>query len=248
MTALKRLLLRMPRAYAAARRAWVLARFLARRAHEPDFAVFGWWPERNGLFLDVGANGGLSALSFRVHNRRAPILSIEPNPAHEPDLRRLRRLLRRFDYRMVAAGEHDGTATLHVPLLGATPLTGEASLDREFVADGRSVDYLPEARGRSVRIAEVEVPVRRLDDLGLEPDYVKVDVQGFELPVLRGLMETLARRRPVLLLEDSAQTPEIRALLAPLGYAPFVYRGGRLDPYDGRPTVNLFLLPPELVP
>jgi FkbM family methyltransferase len=247
-TRLKPLLLRSPRAYAAARRTYVLARYYARRPHEPDFALFGEFPERTGLFLDVGANSGLSALSFRVFNRTAPILSIEPNPTHEPDLRRLRRILRRFDYRIMAAGEENGTATLHVPLAGEVALTGEASLERAFVEEGTSVDLAPETAGRAVRIVEYEVPVRRLDDLTLDVDYIKVDVQGFELRVFRGLLETIERRRPIVLVETSLETEKIRDLLAPLGYSAWQWDRGTLRAYEGQSTVNVFLLPADAAP
>lgn len=247
-TRLKPLLYRHPRAYAATRRVYVLGRYLARRSHEPDFEVFGRYPDRDGLFLDVGANSGLSALSFRVHNKRSPILSIEPNPAHEPDLRLLRRLLRRFEYRMMAAGEENGTATLHVPMAGGVALTGEASLDRAFVADGTSVDLTPEVAAGPVRIVEHVVPVRRLDELELDVDYVKIDVQGFELRVVRGLRQTFARCRPLLLIETSAETAAIEEELAPLGYSAWALRGRDLVAYTGQSTVNVLLLPPGAAP
>jgi hypothetical protein len=65
--------------------------------------MFAHWPE-DGLFLDVGANVGQSAMSFRIFNRQARILSIEPNPDLEPDLR-IVRLVGRCDYLMVSADE-----------------------------------------------------------------------------------------------------------------------------------------------
>jgi len=51
--------------------------------HEPDFAFFERFSDESGLFLDVGANAGMSAVSFRIFNKCAPILSLEPNPIHE---------------------------------------------------------------------------------------------------------------------------------------------------------------------
>lgn len=82
-----------------------LMRFLLRKPHDPDFAAFAKFPDRPGLFLDIGANIGQSALAFRVFNRRAPILSIEANASHEAELRLVRALLRGFDYMICAAGE-----------------------------------------------------------------------------------------------------------------------------------------------
>ncbi len=39
-----------------------------------------------GLFLDVGGNNGMTAAGFRKINHTYDILSIEPNPCHEPAL------------------------------------------------------------------------------------------------------------------------------------------------------------------
>lgn len=83
-------LMRWPPAYKWARRIFMLTHFAARQPHEPDFSVFATSPS-TGLFLDVGANSGMSALSFRIYNRRMPILSVEANPYLEPDLRFLKR-------------------------------------------------------------------------------------------------------------------------------------------------------------
>src|SRR6185295_11356708 len=51
----------------------------------------------------------------------------------------------------------------------------------------------------------LEVPVRRLDDLDelLDPpvDLLKIDVEGYEGPVLRGAEKLLARARPALFVE-----------------------------------------------
>src|ERR1700761_7284863 len=53
---LKIALTRFPRLYRLARRPYALFRFLAKEPHEADYAVFALFPDRDGLFLDVGAN------------------------------------------------------------------------------------------------------------------------------------------------------------------------------------------------
>ena len=236
---MKLLVARSPTLYVAARRARALALYALRRPHEPDFAAFALFPERDGLFLDVGANLGSSALSFRLFNRRSPILSIEPNPFHERDLRFVKRLLHNFDYELFAAGAARGEATLHVPVYKGLALTGEASL---LEPDGRPW-WAQEQGVDGVETQSLRVPVRPLDELGLSPDFVKIDVEGAEEAVLRGLTETIQRARPVLLLERSNRADVVDELLKAAGYTAHVYDGERLQPFGGERVTNVFYLP-----
>lgn len=239
------MLLRWPRAYRVARLVHVLARYLARRPHEPEFAAFQKFRSHAGLFLDVGANVGQSALSFRLYHGGS-ILAIEPNEFHEPELRLLRRLLRRFDFLILAAGEASGVAMLHVPTVRGVPVTGEASL---LQGEAERSDWLRRQFGRGdlrdFQVVQRQVPVRRLDDLALAPSFVKIDVEGYELEVLRGLVETLRRHRPILLVERTRRTPAVSRFLADFRYEAFVYRQADdgLEPFRDQPSRNLFYLP-----
>jgi FkbM family methyltransferase len=215
-------LTRSPRLYSLARRPYATGRYVLRRPHESDFAAFALF-EGDGQFLDVGANAGMSAFSFRIFKRRSPIVSIEPNPFHERDLRWAGRIVRRFEYRLWAAGSEDSTTTLHVPVFRGVPLTTEASLIPEEVSGSPSLrDRLGDRiDGPDFRIVAREVPVRRLDALGLDPAFVKLDVQGSEFDALLGLRETIARSRPVVMIEACGR--DSYELLAEHGYDAYAY-------------------------
>src|SRR3954467_5533242 len=75
--------------------------------------------EPQGLFLDVGANDGISVLSFRSLNVLAKsyrIISLEPNTMHEPALSAISASDPHMTYRMVAAGAAADRLTFHVPI------------------------------------------------------------------------------------------------------------------------------------
>ena len=55
---------------------------------ELEFHAFRVLPSIARLFLDIGANDGISARSFRLFNKTASILSIEANPCHAAALER----------------------------------------------------------------------------------------------------------------------------------------------------------------
>ncbi len=70
----------------------------------------------HGLFLDIGANDGISALSFRRLNKNWSILSLEPNTIHEKSLMRLMNKIQPFNYLLVGAGEREAEVQLYTPV------------------------------------------------------------------------------------------------------------------------------------
>lgn len=246
---LKPIVARMGPVYLWARRMRAFTRYLARRPHDADFSAFGVLPG-DGLFLDVGASIGQSALSFRIFNREAPILSLEPLPSHQGDLRFVRRVIRGHRFMNVGAAEKSCRATLYVPMLGSYALPAESSLDRDAAI---SVLERLEAEGvgrTRLSLKEVVVDLRRLDELELDPSFVKIDVEGAELGVLRGLHDTLKKCRPVLLIERSERFDQVVDLLSADDYRPFAYdpETRRFDEYRDQQTVNVFFLPPGREP
>jgi FkbM family methyltransferase len=243
------------RAYPVVRRAWQISRYALRRpiTHGEDFAALARFPERTGLFLDVGASSGTSAMTFRVFNRRNPILSIEPNAILERELRFLKRIVPRFDYRIAAAGDEPGTMTLFVPFYRGVPLTAYSSSSRDDLVDERGGlrDRLGDRLDSpDFHIENVTAEVLRLDDLALSPDFVKIDVEGAELRVLRGLSDTLERSHPILLIERSGDFAAIRDLLAASDYLPYTYRRdvGRFVAFEAvSPSANVFFLQRDAV-
>ena len=91
------------------------------------------------------------------------------------------------------------------------------------------------------------VPVVPIDDLTLTPDFVKIDVEGSEMGVLRGMMATIERCKPVFMIEfDPGQATGIADILRPFGYRPYVFdrHASAFRPYDGGEADNLFLFRP----
>ncbi len=79
----------------------------------------------------------------------------------------------------------------------------------EFI--GQTIDYA--RAGKEIRVIAI-------DDLKLQRlDFLKIDVEGMELDVLRGASESLGRHQPVMIIETlKSGFDPIVELLAPLGY------------------------------
>jgi FkbM family methyltransferase len=153
-----------------------------------------------GLFLDVGANDGISVLSFRKFSKKYRILGLEPNPALEPALRKIKSRDVLFDYKMVGAGASPLRLPFFVPTYKGIVLHTFTSSSREQVqySVGRSFG---KSVGAAIVIRPFEAQIVKLDDLNVDPAIIKVDAEGFDYDVLIGLEKTIERSRPFIATE-----------------------------------------------
>jgi FkbM family methyltransferase len=228
---------------------WRLGRRFRRGfIHEPDFQLFRRFDGSGGLFVDVGANVGQSALSFRVANRGCPILSFEPNPEMEFGLRKVKDLLGGgFDYRLHGLGARTETRTLYVPIVRGASFPQLATFNPEGLSDTPDRRRMFRQWTGEDGFEVVERPLRlvRFDEMNLDPEFVKIDVEGTEIDVLAGMEETLRRSRPLIMTEGDSS----RDHLARRDYEVYVHdaAANRLVAAD-RPALNYFFAASEKIP
>lgn len=177
----------------------------------------------SNVALDVGAFTGIYGLVATHANPNLKVM------AFEPSLNTFARLVTnvlandmggRLGTIKAALGEADGTLTLKHPA-GIHCLGSE-----ETLVDGRhaSVWFEEEARvmtGDTMAGHQRARPKDFIVDIDLaKTDLIKIDVEGFEIRVLRGMKKLLASNKPALIIEclGVGQFDEVNAVLAPLGY------------------------------
>ena len=180
----------------------------------------------DALVLDVGANIGLFTYFLKRDHPAARVRAFEPMPA---PARALRRNVARHDLRDVVVeecalgGEDQDEVLFHYyPLAPGNSTRYPADKELQIAVLSR---LGTEEHVRSHYVGEpVRVPVRRLSSFltaGERVDLVKVDVEGAELDVLRGVDpgQWASIDRLVLEVQDlDGRLAEVDALLRARGF------------------------------
>ncbi|MEJ7786754.1 MAG: FkbM family methyltransferase [Solirubrobacteraceae bacterium] len=162
------------------------------------------------LAVDCGASLGQYTRALARLMRGGEIHAIEADPI------RLEQLARNAD---LWSAKSDASIITH-----HFALTDSAGHVDYYVTNSDVSGGLERHDSMSDSWEQINVPAIRLDDLfPAAPDFIKIDVEGAELSVLRGAKRILSQGSPVLLIElhdwhGDGRDREVRKLMRDLGY------------------------------
>jgi FkbM family methyltransferase len=163
------------------------------------------------VVVDAGANVGVYTLVSLAASSTSHVFAFEPVP----------RVYENLTANVLLNG-WTSRATLSRSALADAPGEAEFSIPRElFPESARLGRYAP-----STRWPRIAVQVQTLDEVlnGCDHcDLVKIDVEGAELLLLRGMKKTFLAHAPILWMEllPGAEVAEVEALLEPHEYVFF---------------------------
>ena len=146
--------------------------------------LYGQFIRSGDLVFDIGAHVGDRIGAFRALG--ATVVALEPQPAAFRWLKLRYGWDRRVTLVQAAASEAAGTVALHVNIANPTVSTAsEVFIEASRGAAGWEGQHWDET---------ISVPAMTLDALIAKhgaPSFAKIDVEGFELAVLKGLSRAI---------------------------------------------------------
>ncbi|MDX5421379.1 MAG: FkbM family methyltransferase [Hymenobacteraceae bacterium] len=176
--------------------------------------------------LDIGANKGIYTywMSKKVGSN-GQVISFEPQPELGGFLRDLKKSFKLDNVEIVNKG--------------LSETEGRFNIFREFVGSGSAkLEQRGEDLTAEQQLHKVEVELTTLDAFMRDKkidniSFIKCDVEGHELSVFKGGVETLKKHMPTLLFEchhDLAVKGELFSFLTDLGYKGFfIIKGKKFD-------------------
>ncbi len=175
------------------------------------------------IVLDVGANIGLHSIYFSSLAKDGFVLSFEPSVA---------------TFELLVSNVANISNIVPINLA----VSNEGKIADFFNTCDNAYSSLMDTKRKDV-VNIKKVPCMRIDDVvsGLHldrVDFVKIDVEGFEFEVLKGMVEVISKYQPVIFCEiykgkHSNQLPdETVKYLIGKGYHALVVREGMLADYE----------------
>jgi FkbM family methyltransferase len=209
------------------------------RNGEPEVRLLPLLVDPHRTAVDIGAANGV--YSWHLMRLTNDVVAFEPNPQ---SFEALRKAAPNLKLHRTALSEKPGTAMLRVPLSRNVAATGWGTIHpgndfREISPDG---------------IQTFEVDVATLDAIGLQDvGFIKIDVEGHELEVIKGGTELIKNQRPKLLIEVGGairgnDSSAVFATLRDLGYVSLRLRNGlSIECIDllprGHASMNIIAIP-----
>lgn len=146
--------------------------------------------DRRRVVVDIGGNVGLWSMHFsRLFNK---VIAYEPVPINQEcfalnTYKHPTRPTRNVELRYVALGATPGEVTMEYD--------GEVSSGTHVASDDLSKR---KNNATFIRVPQITLDSERLATV----DAIKIDVEGYELPVLQGAENTIRTHKPVICIEQ----------------------------------------------
>jgi FkbM family methyltransferase len=208
--------------------------------HEKEFTEFMNLIPDNGAILDVGANIGIMTATLARKFSSAKVYSFEPMPQNITALKRIINYFKLSNVTVfeIALGEQPGELKMVMPVINNVKMQGLSHVVETDDATAAKEGVL------------FTVPVKKLDDVAElqqlpKINAIKIDVENFEYPVLKGAEALLRKHKPIVYCElwKNERRDLTLHYFKGLGYQIKVYDGHQLVNFDNQEVTNFILVP-----
>ncbi len=227
---------------------------------ESEFRLVKMLALQANYFVEVGSYTGIFSIFTAKINPKINVLCVEPHPNN------FKRILRNIDLNdlsnirvmQFAAGDEARSIKFSIPKVETLSAVG-------------SVNHIFSQAFHEVQYVDVDVAQQTLDQLLTDVnigqlDLIKIDVEYYELNVLKGALRTLQLCKPLLMVEiilserlfyykpamkgkiNESHAMEVEALLKEFGYFPYhILKDGiyRTDSIINSPDARNYLFAPK---
>jgi len=226
----------------------VLVRFTS--IHEEDFEGVKLLNFKGNInILDIGASDGITSKFFSRNLNVRSITCFEPNYHYIKILKGLS--IENLIIKPFAIGNKNSFKTIYFPrykfFFKNLDLITYTHYDRKFLEQQISLDF---KFRKNISIIKRKILIKKVKKENKKIDLIKIDTNGFEFPVIRGLMQIIRKDRPAMIVESNQDIKKIDKILKKLSYKSYYFSVNKkkLKLVNKKYPLNTFFLQKKHLP
>jgi len=92
--------------------------------------------------------------------------------------------------------------------------------DKKFLEQQISFDFKFK---KNISIVKKKIKIKKIKKGNKKIDLIKIDTNGFELPIIKGLIQTIRRDRSAIIVESNQDIKKIDKILKKLSYKSYCF-------------------------
>jgi FkbM family methyltransferase len=221
-----------------------------KKNYEKELEIVGEFTDKYKDAIDIGVYRGV--YSYKLSQYFKHVHSFEPNPLLYPYLEKnLTKIIKNISLYNFALSDTNGETHLKLPARSKSIF--KDNIEELFKLGAASIHI----ENKFTDYKKVLVKMKRLDDIKFESKigFIKIDVEGHEIEVIKGGRETIIKNKPVLLIEiekrhSNRSVEESINYINKYGYKCFILKNQVLIPAkeleDKKLENNYYFLPENI--
>ena len=189
---------------------------------EKEYGIISLIQKNAPIVLDVGAHKGESIKNFLRHKPNASIYAFEPNLNLAHNLKKKfarNKNITIFD----SAISNRKKLSLFIPYINGYAFSGLSSVSKKNIID-RLDNYYSFNYKKIISFRTKQIKTVTIDELGLKPDLMKIDAEGYEFEILKTAIKTIKQSKPIIIIEFNTNSfRKLNNLLEDMNYICHIY-------------------------
>ena len=172
--------------------------------------------------IDIGASDGIASKFFSKNLNIQSIICFEPNNNYIKILKKLN--VKNLIIKPFGIGNKNSFKTIYFPrykfLFKNLDLITYTHYDRKFLEQQISFDFKFK---KNISIVKAKIKIKKIKKENKKIDLIKIDTNGFELPIIKGLIQILRRDRSAIIVESNQDIKKIDKILKKFSYNSYYF-------------------------
>ena len=198
---------------------------------------------KNINLMDVGASDGIATKFFIKNLKINKIICFEPDKNYVNILKKLS--YKNIIIKPYAIGDKNKELNVFFPeynILGKKfKIVTYCFYDKLSLSNQISLDF---KFRNNIKIIKEKIKIKKFKKINFSLDLIKIDVNGFEYSVIKGLNQIIKKDKPALIIETGRDIIKIKNFLKKYSYDQFIYleKSNTFESAAGKYALNSYFL------